>query len=103
VASIATLAGIRRRVSAFASLLVSVGLVLVAEFASSDGGRHVLPAWVLPGSGGEVAPVEPVTVAVGYYLFLAAALLAVIASVTMVMISQWDGFPLIRGARTQPS
>lgn len=103
VAGIATLAGIRRRVSAFVSLIASVGLVLFAEFASSDGGRHVLPAWVLPGSGGEVAPVEPVTVGVGYYVFLAGAVIAVIASLMNFMKIEWSGFPRIRGARTQPS
>jgi hypothetical protein len=103
VGSIASLAGIRRRFSAIVCLLTSVGLILLAQFLSGDGGRHVLPAWVLPGSGGEVAPVEPVGVGAGYYVFLAGAVLAMIASLIMVVISQRDGFPLIRGASTQPS
>ena len=66
------------------ALCSSLGLVLFALFESSDGGRHVLPAWVLPGSGGEVAPVEPVTAGIGYAVFLIGAMLAVIASVIMV-------------------
>jgi hypothetical protein len=103
VGSIAALAGIRRRFTAIISLITSVGLVVLAQFVSGDGGRHVLPAWVLPGSGGEVAPVEPVTVGVGYNLFLAGALLAVIASLIMVVMSQWDGLPTIRRATTQTS
>jgi hypothetical protein len=101
VGSIASLAGIRRRFSAIISLITSVGLVVLAQFLSGDGGRHVLPAWVLPGSGGEVAPVEPVTVGVGYNLFIAGAVLAVIASLIMVVMSQWDGLPTIRRATTQ--
>ncbi len=84
VAAVAMLCGIRRRFSAMISLIFSVGLVLFALFESSDGGRHVMPAWVLPGSGGEVAPVEPVTVGVGFAVFLIGAVLAVIASLMMV-------------------
>jgi hypothetical protein len=103
VGSIASLAGIRRRSSAVVSLIVSVGLAVYAQFMSSDGGRYVLPAWVLPGSGGEVAPVEPVTVGVGYIVFLASAVLAVIASLSMVVMSRWGGLPTLRGATTQPS
>jgi hypothetical protein len=103
VATIAALAGIRRRISAFVTLIASVGLVLFAQFAASDGGRHVLPAWVLPGSGGEVAPVEPVSVGAGYYVFVAGAVLAVIASLIMVVMSQWHASTVMRGAATQPS
>jgi hypothetical protein len=101
VGSFASLAGIRRRFSAIISLITSVGLVVLAQFLSGDGGRYVLPAWVLPGSGGEVAPVEPVTLGVGYNLFLAGAVLAVIASLIMVVVRQSDGLPTIRRATTQ--
>jgi hypothetical protein len=85
VAAVATLFGIRRRFSAMVSLVFSIGLVLFALFESSDGGRHVLPSWVLPGfQGGEVAPVEPVTAGIGDAVFLVGAVLAVIASLIMV-------------------
>lgn len=84
VGAVSTLFGIRRRFSAMVSLIVSVGLILFALYEGSDGGRHVLPAWVLPGSGGEVAPVEPVTLGVGYAVFLVSAVIAVLASLIMV-------------------
>jgi hypothetical protein len=96
--AIASIARIRRRLSATVALIFSCSLLLFALYASSDGGRHVLPAWTLPGSGGEVAPVEPVGVGMGYALFLAGALVAVVAATILVVGSLWDGFPGMRDA-----
>jgi hypothetical protein len=98
-AAVASLAATRRRFAAIVSLVFSIALVVFALYATSDGGRHVLPAWVLPGSGGEEAPVEPVNVGIGDMLFLGGAVVAVIASVILVAHSLWHGFSGIRGAQ----
>ncbi len=100
--AVAMLCGIRRRFSAMVSAIFSVGLVLFALHESGDGGRHVLPAWVLPGSGGEVAPLEPVTVGAGFAVFLIGAVLAVIASLIALDGVVRDGHQGHRGLQPNP-
>lgn len=69
-------------------LIASVGSLLIALFEIGDGGRRVLPSWTFPPAG---SPPEAVSVAVGFYVFRDAAIVAVIASVTMLVTDLWNG------------
>jgi hypothetical protein len=83
------LARIRPALTAAACLAASVGAVLLALFEISDGGRRILPAWVFPLPTGEP---ETASVGVGFSVFFTGAVVALVASLIMVVTS-------VRGVR----
>jgi len=81
VAVICQMARIRSVVAAYTCLLASAGAVLLALVEGSDGGHRIIPAWVFPGPFGDP---EFASVGVGYGIFLAGAIVAVLASLLML-------------------
>lgn len=94
------LARIRPALTAAACLAASAGAVLFALFEVSDGGRRILPVWVFPLPTGDP---ETATVGVGYYVFVASAVVAMLASLIMVLTSLWGGRPSVDARAPSPA
>jgi hypothetical protein len=80
VAVICQMARIRPVVAAYTCLIASVGAVVLA-LEGTDGGHRIIPAWVFPGPFGDP---EFASVGVGFGIFLAGAIVAVLASLLML-------------------
>lgn len=82
-AAVSYLAGIRPRLAAACSLAASTAAMAFALFEASDGGSRVLTGgWGLPNTYGTSEHLS-----LDFYVFLGAAAVAVLASVTMVVTS----------------
>ncbi len=86
---VAQLIGWRRRAYAVVSLVASVAALALAFIEAQSNGWRVLPGLYGAGAPGTPTDLGPVdnALGIGYLLFLAGAILAVIAAVTMLALA----------------